>query len=248
MMSSTPEPKSLSIIATPGTEEVSFIASSVPIAVMAEPVMSSSSTEVTGVLNVDQQETPLNFDSANSNTEADHDEESTSSAGNILPLGKLQKGWSIFTAMASKAYEEQVKPALAVAAESTSKFNEETLKPAMAVAVERSKTFHQETLKPAWESTAEKTAKFNEETIKPALAVAAEKTAAAWEVTKEKTGEAYVKVKPTLDACGEQCDLGVKKLVALVNGKSGGGAVIDMSGESEAPSVLENSTKGSFTI
>ena len=172
---------------------------------------------------------------------------SSSSAGNILPLQKLARGWSVFSALASKTFEEKVKPAVAVAAEKTGEFYETTVKPAVGKAYEESivpaweatkeKTgkVYEEQIVPAWEATKEKTGKVYEESIKPALNSAA-----------EKTGEVYSqKVKPALDHCGEQCDLGVKKLLTLVNGKNGDQSVV---GVDEPASALDSSTKGSFTI
>jgi len=172
----------------------------------------------------------------------DEEEDTNSGSGNVLNWKKLKNGWSVFGSAAAKMYEEQVKPALAVASEKSAKTYEEQIKPALAVA-------------------SEKSAKAWEEQVKPALAVASEKSAKAWEVTKEKTGEAwevtkvksaeaYAKAKPTLDKCSEQCDMGVKTLIASITGKPspavvGGASVSDDEG---APSSLESSTKGSFTI
>ena len=171
----------------------------------------------------------------------DDEEDVSSGSGNVLNWRKLKNGWNVFASAAAKTYEEQVKPALAVASEKSAKTYEEQIKPALAVA-------------------SEKSAKAWEEQIKPALAVASEKSAKAWEVTKDKTGEAwevtkvksaeaYAKAKPTLDKCSEQCDMGVKTLIASITGKPSPAVVgASVSDDEGAPSSLESSTKGSFTI
>ena len=180
---------------------------------------------------------------------------SSSSAGNILPLQKLARGWSVFSALASKTFEEKVKPAVAVAAEKTGAFYETTVKPAVAVAGERAGKAYEEQIVPAWEATKEKTGKVYEEQIVPAWEATKETTGKVYEESikpafnsaAEKTGEVYSqKVKPALDHCGEQCDLGVKKLLTLVNGKNGDTPVVGVA--AEPASALDSSTKGSFTI
>ena len=175
--------------------------------------------------------------------EEEAEDESTSSASKIINLKKLSRGWGVFSAMVTKTYEEQVRPAMAVAAEKTAKFHEETVKPALAVAAAETAKFNEEKLKPAWEVTKEKSA--------VAWEVTKEKSAVAWEVTKAKSAELHEKIKPTLDECSTQCDLGVKSLVAMIGGKTG--PVVAAPGsssddEGSAPSVLDSSTKGSFTI
>ena len=169
--------------------------------------------------------------------------EGASSMKNILPMDKLKNGWNLFMGHATKAYEEQVKPAVAVAAEKTAKFHEETVKPALAVAAEKTAKFHEETVKPAWERTVV--------SATPYVESAKENASKAWEVTKEKTAEAYEKAKPHIDSCSEQCSVGMGKIVSMVNGKSNQGAVTGPESSDHdlaTPSVLDSSTKGSFTI
>ena len=189
----------------------------------------------------------MNAPSSEAAAEPDADDETdadASSMNNILPMKQLKNGWSVLSSSLKKFHEETVKPSLAVAAERTSKFHEETVKPSLAVAAERTSKFHEETLKPAWDKTVE--------SATPYVESAKEGASKAWEVTKEKTAEAYVKAKPHLDSCSEQCNLGVNKLVALVGGRKSAVTGVDGPGvdsvDEAAPSVLDSSTKGSFTI
>ena len=165
------------------------------------------------------------------------------SSGSIIDLKRIKRGWNVFSLMAARTYEESIKPAIAVASEKSSKFIEEQAKPAVAKASQAAAKAAEDA-QPYLDSAKVKAAE--------AWEVTKEKSAVAYEQVKVKSTEAYEKVKPHLDECATTCDLGVKSLVAYVSGKPNAAVTAASSSgsddESSAPSVLDSSTKGSFTI
>jgi len=162
------------------------------------------------------------------------------SSGSIIDLKRIKRGWSVFSSLAAKTYEESIKPAIAVASETSSKFIEEQAKPAVAKASQAAAKAAEDA-QPYLDSAKVKAAE--------AWEVTKEKSAVAYEQVKVKSAEAYEKVKPHLDECATSCDLGVKSLFAYVSKPAVTAASSSGSDdESSAPSVLDSSTKGSFTI